>query len=147
MLLEVLSGYDCRDSTCVNVPVPEYSRTVVEPLSGLKIGIAAEHFTEGLDLEVESAVRTALDVYKSLGAEIVEITLPHSKYAIAAYYLIAPSEASSNLARYDGVHYGHRTADPGTRPAPHPEEPIHLHRSAWRVGDQPVSPPHPRGAG
>ncbi|MCH7686856.1 MAG: Asp-tRNA(Asn)/Glu-tRNA(Gln) amidotransferase subunit GatA, partial [Planctomycetes bacterium] len=108
ILLEVLAGYDCRDSTCVNLPVPEYSRTVEEPLSGLKIGIAGEHFTAGLDPEVESAVRTALDVYKSLGAEIIEITLPHTKYAIAAYYLIAPSEASSNLARYDGVHYGHR---------------------------------------
>jgi aspartyl-tRNA(Asn)/glutamyl-tRNA(Gln) amidotransferase subunit A len=108
MLLEVIAGYDSRDSTCVNVPVPEYSRTVEEPLSGLKIGIAGEHFTEGLDPEVESAVRTALKVYKSLGAEIIEINLPHTKYAIAAYYLIAPSEASSNLARYDGVHYGHR---------------------------------------
>lgn len=108
ILLEVLSGYDCRDSTCVNKPVPQYSLTVEEPLSGLKIGIAGEHFTDGLDPEVESAVRTALDVYKTLGAEIIEITLPHTKYAIAAYYLIATSEASSNLARYDGVHYGHR---------------------------------------
>lgn len=108
LLLEVMAGYDQRDSTCLDVPVPEYSRTIDEPLSGLKIGVAREYFAEGLNPEVESAVQSALDVYKSLGAEIREITLPHSRYAVAAYYLIAPSEASSNLARYDGVHYGHR---------------------------------------
>jgi aspartyl-tRNA(Asn)/glutamyl-tRNA(Gln) amidotransferase subunit A len=108
LLLETIAGYDERDSTCIDTPVPEYSRTLDEPLSGLKIGIAQEHFVEGLDGEVESAVRTALEVYDSLGAEIREISLPHSKYAVAVYYLIAPSEASSNLARYDGVHYGIR---------------------------------------
>ena len=108
LLLEAMAGYDPRDSTSVNTPVPEYSRTVEEPLAGLRIGIAREHFVAGLDREVEQTIRTALDVYRSQGAEIKEISLPHSKYAVAVYYVVAPSEASSNLARYDGVHYGHR---------------------------------------
>jgi aspartyl-tRNA(Asn)/glutamyl-tRNA(Gln) amidotransferase subunit A len=110
LLLEVMSGHDRRDSTSVNVPVSEYTRTVDQPLAGLRIGIAREHFVEGLDREVESAIRTALDVYRKLGAQVNEISLPHSPHAVAVYYLVAPSEASSNLARYDGVHYGHRAA-------------------------------------
>lgn len=110
LLLEVISGHDGRDSTSVDRPVPEYSRTVEQPLTGLRVGIAREHFVEGLDREVEAAIKQSLDVYRSLGAEIVELSLPHSKYAIATYYLIACSEASSNLARFDGVHYGHRAA-------------------------------------
>jgi aspartyl-tRNA(Asn)/glutamyl-tRNA(Gln) amidotransferase subunit A len=108
LLLEVIAGHDGRDSTSVDRPVPEYSRTVEQPLTGLRVGIAREHFVEGLDREVEAAVQRSLDVYRSLGAEVVELSLPHSKYAIATYYLIACSEASSNLARFDGVHYGHR---------------------------------------
>lgn len=111
LLLETIAGHDSRDSTSVAAPVPEYSLTVEEPLAGLKIGIAREHFVSGLDPEVEKAIRTALDVYRSLGAEIREISLPHSKYAVAVYYIVAPSEASSNLARYDGVHYGHRAEE------------------------------------
>jgi aspartyl-tRNA(Asn)/glutamyl-tRNA(Gln) amidotransferase subunit A len=110
LLLEAIAGYDNRDSTCVQTPVPEYSRTVEQPCSGLSIGIAKEHFVEGLDPEVETTIRAALDVFKSLGADVKEITLPHSKYSVAVYYLIASSEASSNLARYDGVHYGFRAA-------------------------------------
>ncbi len=110
LLLEVISGHDGRDSTSVDRPVPEYSQTVEQPLAGLRVGIAREHFVEGLDREVEAAIKQSLDVYRSLGAEIVELSLPHSKYAIATYYLIAASEASSNLARFDGVHYGHRAA-------------------------------------
>lgn len=108
MLLEAIAGHDPRDSTSVNRVVPAYSTTVDQPLSGLKIGVPVEHFAEGLAPDVEKAVRAALDVYKSLGAELKEVHLPHSKYAVATYYLIATSEASSNLARYDGVHYGHR---------------------------------------
>jgi aspartyl-tRNA(Asn)/glutamyl-tRNA(Gln) amidotransferase subunit A len=108
LLLEVIAGHDRRDSTSVDSAVPEYSLKVEEPLTGLKIGIAKEHFVSGLDREVEQAIRAALDVYRSLGAEIHEISLPHSKYAVAVYYIVAPCEASSNLARYDGVHYGHR---------------------------------------
>ncbi len=110
LLLEVISGHDGRDSTSVDRLVPDYSQTVEQPLTGLRVGIAREHFVEGLDREVEAAIRKSLDVYRSLGAEIVELSLPHSKYAIATYYLIAASEASSNLARFDGVHYGHRAA-------------------------------------
>ena len=111
LLMETIAGYDNRDSTCVNTTVPAYGETVDRPLTKLRIGVAKEHFVEGLQPEVESAIRTALDVYASLGAQIEEITLPHSKYAVAAYYLIASSEASSNLARYDGVHYGHRAEE------------------------------------
>jgi aspartyl-tRNA(Asn)/glutamyl-tRNA(Gln) amidotransferase subunit A len=107
-LLEVMAGHDARDSTSVDRPVPEYRRTLEQPLSGLRIGLASEHFAAGLDPEVASAARAAADVYRSLGAQVVDVTLPHSKYGVAAYYLIAPSEAASNLARYDGVHYGHR---------------------------------------
>jgi aspartyl-tRNA(Asn)/glutamyl-tRNA(Gln) amidotransferase subunit A len=107
-LLEVMSGHDPRDSTSVDRPVPEYGRTLEQPLSGLRIGLASEHFAAGLDAEVAAVVRAAADVYRSLGAKVVDVTLPHSKYGVAAYYLIAPSEAASNLARYDGVHYGHR---------------------------------------
>lgn len=108
LLLEAMSGYDNRDSTCIDTPVHPYSKTVEEPLAGLKIGVAKEHFVDGLDPEVETAINIALGVYESQGAELREISLPHSKYAVSVYYLIAPSEASSNLARYDGVHYGHR---------------------------------------
>jgi len=109
LLLEVLAGYDPRDATSIDRPVPRYTETVGQPLAGLRIGVAREHFGEGLDAEVEAAVREAVRVYESLGAQIKEVSLPHSKYAVATYYVIAPCEASSNLARYDGVHYGHRT--------------------------------------
>jgi aspartyl-tRNA(Asn)/glutamyl-tRNA(Gln) amidotransferase subunit A len=108
VLLEVMAGHDARDSTSVDRPVPEYGRTLEQPLSGLRIGLASEYFAAGLDPEVASAIRAAADVYRPLGARVVDVTLPHSKYSVAAYYLIAPSEAASNLARYDGVHYGHR---------------------------------------
>jgi aspartyl-tRNA(Asn)/glutamyl-tRNA(Gln) amidotransferase subunit A len=109
MLLQAVAGHDPRDTTSLDVPVPSYSESVNKPLSGLRIGSVREHFGPGLDADVEAAVRAALDVYKSLGASLHEISLPHSKYAVATYYVIAPSEASSNLARYDGVHFGYRT--------------------------------------
>jgi aspartyl-tRNA(Asn)/glutamyl-tRNA(Gln) amidotransferase subunit A len=109
LLLETIAGHDPRDSTSLDVPVPGYFRTVNEPLAGLKVGWVREHFGPGLDNEVEGAVRQALEVYKSLGASVQEISLPHAKYAVATYYVIAASEASSNLARYDGVHFGYRT--------------------------------------
>lgn len=111
LLAEVISGHDPRDSTCVNTPVPMYHKTIDQPLAGLRIGIAKEHFVEGLAPEVENAVRTAVGVYKSLGAEVKEVSLPHARFGVAVYYLIAPCEASSNLARYDGVHYGHRATN------------------------------------
>jgi aspartyl-tRNA(Asn)/glutamyl-tRNA(Gln) amidotransferase subunit A len=108
LLLEVLAGHDPLDSTSVDLPVPHYSETVRQPLKGLKVGLVREHFGEGLDAEVERAVREAVKVYETLGATVHDVSLPHGKYGVATYYIIAPSEASSNLARYDGVHYGHR---------------------------------------
>jgi len=109
LLLEVLAGHDPLDSTSVDMPAPKYSETVGQPLAGLKIGLVREHFGQGLDAEVERAVREAVKVYESLGAKVRDVSLPHGKYGVATYYIIAPCEASSNLARYDGVHYGHRT--------------------------------------
>jgi aspartyl-tRNA(Asn)/glutamyl-tRNA(Gln) amidotransferase subunit A len=109
LLLEVIAGHDPNDSTSVDRPVPKYSETVRQPLKNLRIGLVREHFGEGLDGEVEAAVREAMQIYRSLGATVKELSLPHGKYAVATYYVIAPCEASSNLARYDGVHYGHRT--------------------------------------
>lgn len=108
LLLESIAGHDRRDSTSVDRPVPAYTKTVDLPLAGLRIGVAKEHFVEGLDPEVEHSVREAIKVYQSLGATVVDITLPRSKYCVAVYYLVASSEASSNLSRFDGVHYGHR---------------------------------------
>jgi aspartyl-tRNA(Asn)/glutamyl-tRNA(Gln) amidotransferase subunit A len=109
LLLEVLAGHDPLDSTSIDLPVPRYSETVRQPLEGLRIGLVREHFGQGLDGEVEAAVREAVRVYQSLGATVREVSLPHSRYAVATYYIIAPCEASSNLARYDGVHFGYRT--------------------------------------
>ncbi len=114
LLLEAIAGRDRRDSTSVEKPVPPYTKTVDEPIKPLAIGVAREYFTAGLDAEVEKAVREALKVYEGLGATVREISLPHSPYAVAAYYLVATAEASSNLARYDGVHFGHRTGDAAT---------------------------------
>jgi aspartyl-tRNA(Asn)/glutamyl-tRNA(Gln) amidotransferase subunit A len=109
LLLEAIAGHDSRDSTSLNVVVPPYSKSVRQPLAGLRLGLVREHFGPGLDGEVESAVREAFRVYESLGAKVVELSMPHAKYGVATYYVIAPCEASSNLARYDGVHYGYRT--------------------------------------
>lgn len=111
LLLQVVAGHDRRDSTSVDQPVPDYLTTLETPLAGLRVGVAREFFGPGLDSEVEKAVRGAMDVYKGLGATIVEVDLPTSPHAVATYYLVATAEASSNLARYDGVHYGHRTAE------------------------------------
>lgn len=109
LLLEAIAGYDDRDSTSVSRPVPQYSSTVDQPLEGLRVGIVPEFFGQGIDSDVESSVRAAINVYRTLGAEVSEVSLPHTRYAVATYYLIACSEASSNLARYDGVHYGRRS--------------------------------------
>jgi aspartyl-tRNA(Asn)/glutamyl-tRNA(Gln) amidotransferase subunit A len=113
VLLEAIAGHDPRDSTSVQKPVPEYSRTVDEPVKPLRVGVPREYFGGGLDAEVERAVRAALKVYEGLGAKVKEVSLPHSPYAIATYYLVATAEASSNLARYDGMHYGYRAKEHG----------------------------------
>lgn len=108
LMMQVISGYDHRDSTSVNRPVEDYFSCLAEGMRGVRVGLPREYFAEGLDPEVEKTVTGGVEVLRSLGAEIVEVSLPHSEYAVAAYYLIAPAEASSNLARYDGVAYGYR---------------------------------------
>ncbi len=111
-LLAVIAGRDPRDSTSVDEPVPDYEAMLDEPLGKLRIGYAREYFGEGLHPETRRAVEAAMETYRKLGAEVFEISLPHSAYTIACYYLICTAEASSNLARFDGVRYGHRTASP-----------------------------------
>ncbi|MDN3522409.1 Asp-tRNA(Asn)/Glu-tRNA(Gln) amidotransferase subunit GatA [Halomonas ramblicola] len=112
LLLNAIAGHDLRDSTSVARGVPDYTEELAAPLSGLKIGLPREYFGDGLDPEVESAVREAVKVYESLGATVREVSLPHTHYAIPAYYVIAPAEASANLSRYDGVRFGHRCEAP-----------------------------------
>lgn len=111
-LLGVIAGHDGRDSTSVARGVPDYVEGLNAPLSGLKIGLPKEYFGDGLDPDVEKAVREAVKVYESLGATVRDVSLPHTSYAIPAYYVIAPAEASSNLSRYDGVRFGHRCENP-----------------------------------
>lgn len=112
-LLQVIAGHDPRDSTSVDRAVPSYLTESADLRRPLTIGVPREHFAEGLDAEVEQAVREAIRVLEKHGARIREISLPHTADAIAVYYLIATAEASSNLARYDGMHYGHRTPTRG----------------------------------
>lgn len=107
-LLNVVAGHDPLDSTSTALAVPDYTRALREDVKGLKIGIPKEFFVAGLDADVEKAVREAIDAFRAMGAEIIDISLPHTDYAIAAYYLIAPAEAATNLERYDGISYGAR---------------------------------------
>jgi aspartyl-tRNA(Asn)/glutamyl-tRNA(Gln) amidotransferase subunit A len=112
LLLSAVAGWDRRDSTSVNRPVPDYLAAVrAADVKGLRIGVPREYFGQGLEAEVEQIVRQALARYEAAGATLVDVELPHAKYAIETYYIIAMAEASSNLARYDGVHYGHRAAE------------------------------------
>jgi aspartyl-tRNA(Asn)/glutamyl-tRNA(Gln) amidotransferase subunit A len=111
LLLEVLAGPDPHDATCVGLPVPAYEQLLNEDLTGLTLGVVRDQFGPGLAPEVAAAVEQALTVFQARGARLREVELPHSRYGIATYYIIAPCEASSNLARYDGVHYGYRTAE------------------------------------
>ena len=108
LMLQAVAGYDPLDSTSVDTPVPDYAAALKGGVKGLKIGLPREYFIEGLDPEVRSAVEAAIAEYRRQGAELVEISLPRTDYAVACYYLIATAEASSNLARYDGVRYGLR---------------------------------------
>ncbi len=113
LVLQVIAGADPMDSTSVSAPVPDYRAELARGIDGLRIGIPDEYFIEGMDPEVESAVRAAIRTLETLGARTERVSLPHTEYGLAAYYLIAPAEASSNLARYDGVKYGLRA--PGGR--------------------------------
>lgn len=107
-LLNIIAGHDEMDSTSSEAAVPDFTKALVEDVKGLKIGLPKEYFVDGMDPEVEKTVRAAIEKYREMGAEIVDISLPHTKYAISAYYLIAPAEAATNLQRYDGVSYGER---------------------------------------
>ena len=107
VVLSHIAGHDQRDSTSLNIDVPDYSEGLVADLTGFKVGVPVEYFSEGIDSGVENSVRDAIKVLSDLGADIVETSLPHSAYALAVYYIIAPSEASANLSRYDGVKYGY----------------------------------------
>lgn len=110
ILLQAISGYDPRDSTSANLPVPDFTRALLPDLKGLRIGIPKEYYcVPGLDPDIEQALSQALKTLEQLGAACQEVSLPHTEYGVAAYYIIAPCEASSNLARYDGVKYGYRT--------------------------------------
>ena len=112
LLLGVIAGFDEKDSTSVNVPVPDYLSYLKNDVKGMKIGIPKEYFVSGMDKEVEAAVKEAIALLKGKGAQVVEVTLPHTEYAVAVYYILATAEASSNLARFDGVQYGYRCEDP-----------------------------------
>ncbi|MCS7178270.1 MAG: Asp-tRNA(Asn)/Glu-tRNA(Gln) amidotransferase subunit GatA [Anaerolineae bacterium] len=108
MLMNVIAGHDPKDSTSLDAPVPDYTTALTGDIRGMRIGVPREYFIPGMQPEVEAAVRAALQRLADLGAEIVEVSLPHTDYALPVYYLIAPAEASANLARYDGVRYGLR---------------------------------------
>ncbi len=111
-MLQAMAGFDKRDSTCVDSPVPNYNRSLGNSIKGLKVGLPKEFFGEGLDSKMGDLVHAAIDEYKKLGAEIIEISLPNSGLSVPAYYIVAPAECSSNLSRFDGVRYGHRCDAP-----------------------------------
>lgn len=111
LLLQTLARYDHRDSTSVNYPVPDYIQEMKKGAKGLKIGLAKEYMAEGISEPVKEVIHEAVKVFQGLGAEVIDVSLPYTEYALATYYIIAPAEASSNLARYDGVRYGFRTGE------------------------------------
>lgn len=123
LLMNVISGYDEKDSTSCNYPVPDYTKSLVSNIKGIEIGVPKEYFVKGMDEEVEKSVKDAIRLLEKLGAKIEEVSLPHTEYAVAVYYLIATVEASSNLARYEGVKYGHRS-------------PITVHRSLIKMYEE-----------
>jgi len=112
IILNAMAGFDERDSTSANKSVPDYTKNLSKSLSGLKIGLPKEYFSEGLDKGVEKVIMKAINDYEAMGAEIIEVSLPNSMNAIPAYYIVAPCECSSNLSRFDGVRYGYRCEDP-----------------------------------
>ncbi|HMN01130.1 MAG TPA: amidase family protein, partial [Geobacter anodireducens] len=108
LMLGAVAGHDPLDSTSIDLPVPDYAAALTGRVKGLRLGLPKEYYREGLDPDVKRALDAAIETYRGLGAEFVEVSLPHTDYAVATYYLIATAEASSNLARYDGVRFGHR---------------------------------------
>jgi aspartyl-tRNA(Asn)/glutamyl-tRNA(Gln) amidotransferase subunit A len=113
LVLQAIAGYDPLDSTSLDLPVPDYTAGLNDGVKGLKLGLPKEYFGDGIDPAVRAKVMAAVEKLAAQGAEIVEISLPHTEYAVATYYVIAPAEASSNLSRFDGIRYGHRAANPG----------------------------------
>jgi len=111
LVMNIISGHDNMDSTSVNLKVPDYIKSCQAGIKNLKIGVPKEYFIEGIDSEVKDALDKALKIFEKLGARIEEVSLPHTKYSLPTYYLIATAEASSNLARYDGVQYGYRAEE------------------------------------
>ncbi len=112
IMLNVLAGFDHRDSTSIDEPKPDYTTTLSDSLEGLRIGLPKEYFSDGLDSQVEQLIQDAIKTYEALGATVKEISLPHTHLAVPAYYVIAPAECSANLSRFDGVRYGYRCEDP-----------------------------------
>lgn len=112
LLLNAMAGHDSKDSTSVNEPTPDYTKSLEESLQGLKIGVPKEYFSEGLDSAVEQKIQEVLKEYEKLGASIKEVSLPNQHLSVPAYYVVAPAECSSNLARYDGVRFGYRCENP-----------------------------------
>jgi len=112
LVLNAIAGMDPRDSTSVDLAVPDYTATLNQSLKGLRIGIPRQHFATGLNTDVERAIRDALAEYEKLGATLVDIDLPNNHLSVSAYYVVAPAEASANLSRFDGVRYGYRCQDP-----------------------------------
>ena len=113
LLLNVMAGFDEKDSTSVDQPVPDYTTTLNDSIAGLKIGLPKEYFDEGLDGDVAKQVDDAIKQYQSMGAKLVDISLPNTKTAVSTYYVVAPAECSSNLSRFDGVRFGYRCDEPG----------------------------------
>ena len=111
LVLNAIAGHDPRDSTSLNAPIPDYTKALKPDLKGMRLGVPKEYFVQGMEPGVEKAVREAVKVLEGLGAKVSETSLPHSQYALAVYYILAPSEASANLARYDGVKYGFSASD------------------------------------
>ncbi len=111
MMLQAMAGHDPRDSTSLNLPVPDYQKTLSRDVSGWKIGIPKEYFIDGLDPEISASLNEAMKTFKKMGAECLEVSLPHTDYGVPTYYILATAEASSNLARYDGVRYGYRNQE------------------------------------
>lgn len=111
ILLQAIAGHDARDSTSLNTEVPDFLSGINDSVAGLKLGLPKEYFGEGIDPAVREKVEAATKKLEAAGAELVEISLPHTEYAVATYYIIAPAEASSNLSRFDGIRYGHRSSD------------------------------------
>jgi aspartyl-tRNA(Asn)/glutamyl-tRNA(Gln) amidotransferase subunit A len=109
ILLNVISGHDTYDSTSANLPVPDYTKILGQDIKGLKIGIPKEYFIDGMDIEVKENINKSINKLENLGAKTIEISLPHTEYAVSVYYIIATAEASSNLAKFDGVQYGYRS--------------------------------------